>query len=72
MRRAGYPYVGSALALTYDDGPDGRLTGPLLDLLAEAGVSATFFPIAARAAAWPDLVARMSAGRAGVEFARAG
>jgi peptidoglycan/xylan/chitin deacetylase (PgdA/CDA1 family) len=49
----------SALALTYDDGPDGELTGPLLDLLAEAGVSATFFPIGARAAARPDLVARM-------------
>jgi peptidoglycan/xylan/chitin deacetylase (PgdA/CDA1 family) len=49
----------SALALTYDDGPDPRLTGPLLDLLADAGASATFFPIAGRAATRPDLIERM-------------
>jgi peptidoglycan/xylan/chitin deacetylase (PgdA/CDA1 family) len=50
-----------ALALTFDDGPDVRVTGDLLDLLGEAGAAATFFPIASRAAAEPDLVARMLA-----------
>jgi peptidoglycan-N-acetylglucosamine deacetylase len=49
----------STLALTFDDGPDARLTPRLLDRLAEAGVKATFFPIASRATAQPDLVVRM-------------
>ncbi|MGZ4312333.1 MAG: polysaccharide deacetylase family protein [Solirubrobacteraceae bacterium] len=47
------------LALTFDDGPDARWTPRLLDVLARAGARATFFPIAPRAAAHPDLVARM-------------
>jgi peptidoglycan/xylan/chitin deacetylase (PgdA/CDA1 family) len=52
-------YPVSVLALTYDDGPDRELTGPLLDLLAGAGATATFFPIAPRASAHPELIARM-------------
>jgi peptidoglycan/xylan/chitin deacetylase (PgdA/CDA1 family) len=48
-----------SLALTFDDGPDSRYTGELLDLLGAAGARATFFPIASRAAAEPELVARM-------------
>ncbi len=51
----------SALALTFDDGPDPRCTGALLDLLQEAGARATFFPIAPRAEAEPGLIARMLA-----------
>lgn len=47
------------LALTYDDGPDERVTPRLLDLLGASGARATFFPIAPRAAAHPDLIARM-------------
>jgi peptidoglycan-N-acetylglucosamine deacetylase len=47
------------LALTFDDGPDGRWTERLLDVLRQVGAHATFFPIARRAAALPDLVARM-------------
>lgn len=50
-----------ALALTFDDGPDARSTGDLLDLLGEAGARATFFPIGPRAEAEPELVGRMLA-----------
>ena len=48
-----------ALALTYDDGPDPEWTGRLLDVLANAGARAAFFPIASRAAARPGLIDRM-------------
>lgn len=48
-----------SLALTFDDGPDPGHTPRLLDLLAQAGATATFFPIAPRAAAQPGLMARM-------------
>jgi peptidoglycan-N-acetylglucosamine deacetylase len=47
--------------LTFDDGPDPVWTPRVLDVLATAGERATFFPIAPRAAAHPDLVARMRA-----------
>jgi peptidoglycan/xylan/chitin deacetylase (PgdA/CDA1 family) len=49
----------SGLALTFDDGPDPHWTARLLDRLAGHGAAVTFFPIAARAAEAPDLVARM-------------
>lgn len=48
-----------ALALTFDDGPDGDYTPLLLDLLKSSGATATFFPIAPRAAAHPALIKRM-------------
>jgi peptidoglycan/xylan/chitin deacetylase (PgdA/CDA1 family) len=48
-----------SLALTFDDGPDARCTGDLLDLLGAADARATFFPIATRAEAEPELVSRM-------------
>ncbi len=51
----------SALALTFDDGPDPRWTPRVLDALASAGARATFFPIAPRAARQPALIARMLA-----------
>jgi peptidoglycan-N-acetylglucosamine deacetylase len=47
------------LALTFDDGPDPVWTPRLLDLLDTVGARATFFTIAPRAAAHPDLVARI-------------
>jgi peptidoglycan-N-acetylglucosamine deacetylase len=50
-----------ALALTFDDGPDAACTPRLLDMLGDAGARATFFPIAPRAQAHPELVARMLA-----------
>ncbi|MGH2890932.1 MAG: polysaccharide deacetylase family protein [Solirubrobacteraceae bacterium] len=49
------------VALTFDDGPDARWTPRLLDALERAGARATFFPIAPRAAAHPELVARILA-----------
>ena len=49
----------SGLALTFDDGPDPVWTARLLDLLADLGARATFFPISGRAAARPELVERM-------------
>ena len=44
------------VALTFDDGPDPRVTPQVLALLADAGVRATFFPIGARAEAQPELM----------------
>ena len=49
------------IALTFDDGPDPEWTPRLLDGLAQAEARATFFPIAPRAAAHPDLIARIIA-----------
>jgi peptidoglycan-N-acetylglucosamine deacetylase len=57
--RTGYRQVVETLALTFDDGPDPVATPRLLDVLAQAGARATFFPIAPRAAAHPELVLRI-------------
>ena len=45
----------SAVALTFDDGPDPAVTPRVLDLLDAAGVRGTFFCIGERAARHPDL-----------------
>lgn len=50
------------LALTFDDGPDPLTTPAVLDALQAAGARATFFVLAGRASAHPQLVARMLAG----------
>jgi peptidoglycan-N-acetylglucosamine deacetylase len=52
-----------AIALTFDDGPDPEWTPRLLDVLADQvpPARATFFPIAPRAAAYPQLMARIIA-----------
>lgn len=47
------------LALTFDDGPDPDGTPLVLDALARHAARATFFVIAPRAAAHPELVARI-------------
>ena len=49
----------SGIALTFDDGPDPVWTTRLLALLADLDARVTFFPIASRAVAHPDLIARM-------------
>ena len=49
------------VALTFDDGPDPEWTPRVLDLLAETGVTATFFMIGARAARAPSVVTRLAA-----------
>ena len=51
----------AGIAITFDDGPDPTWTPRLLDGLAALGGHATFFPIASRAAAHPDLIERMCA-----------
>ncbi|MEW6422630.1 MAG: polysaccharide deacetylase family protein [Deinococcota bacterium] len=56
-----------ALALTFDDGPDPATTPAVLDALREAGARATFFVIAGRAEAHPDLIRRMLEAGHGVE-----
>ncbi len=45
-----------AISLTFDDGPDPRVTPKVLDLLDQAGVQASFFLIGQRAQAHRDLV----------------
>jgi peptidoglycan/xylan/chitin deacetylase (PgdA/CDA1 family) len=47
--------------LTFDDGPDPEWTPRILDLLASAGASATFFVIGRLARQHPHLVRRLSA-----------
>lgn len=49
------------MRLTFDDGPDPRFTPQVLDVLAEAGVTATFYCVGRRALAWPELVLRIAA-----------
>lgn len=51
----------SAVAFTFDDGPDPRTTPRVLDLLAAHGATATFFVVGKRAAAHPELVRRIAA-----------
>lgn len=50
-----------ALALTFDDGPDGQYTPQILDVLKQNHVPATFFVIGQNAEKFPDLVRRMYA-----------
>ena len=47
------------VSLTFDDGPDGDWTGPILDTLASRGVKATFFIIGQNAEIHPELLRRM-------------
>jgi peptidoglycan-N-acetylglucosamine deacetylase len=56
------------VALTFDDGPDPVWTPLVLDALAAADASATFFVIAPQAARYPSLVSRMRAGGHDVAF----
>ena len=55
------PRRGRRLALTFDDGPDPDWTPRVLDVLAAAGVRATFFLIGERAARAPEVVRRIAA-----------
>ena len=48
-----------AVALTFDDGPDPRFTPRVLDVLAEAGATATFFVVGRNATEHPGLVRRI-------------
>jgi peptidoglycan/xylan/chitin deacetylase (PgdA/CDA1 family) len=50
--------AGRTAALTFDDGPTEQFTGRVLEILAQAGVRATFFVIGALAELHPDLLRR--------------
>jgi peptidoglycan/xylan/chitin deacetylase (PgdA/CDA1 family) len=49
-----------AVALTFDDGPNGPHTSRILDVLGAAGVKATFFLLGRNVRRFPDLVARIA------------
>lgn len=50
---------GTAIALTFDDGPDPLTTPAILDELKRLGVVATFFLVGRRARAHPEIVRRI-------------
>jgi peptidoglycan/xylan/chitin deacetylase (PgdA/CDA1 family) len=52
-------YPTAPVALTFDDGPDPEWTPLVLDALASAGASATFFVVAPLAERYPYLLARI-------------
>ncbi len=51
-------YAKKKIALTFDDGPDGRWTPKILDILKEKKVPAAFFVIGVDASQWPELLKR--------------
>ncbi|MEO5678246.1 MAG: polysaccharide deacetylase family protein [Acidimicrobiales bacterium] len=51
----------TAVALSFDDGPDPRFTAEVLDVLAAHGAQATFFVVGVGVAAHPALVRRIVA-----------
>ncbi|WP_443748283.1 glycosyltransferase [Asticcacaulis solisilvae] len=59
VRRTGYQP--GKIALTFDDGPDGRWTPEILKILEREHVPATFFVIGEKAMAHPNLLNRMIA-----------
>jgi peptidoglycan/xylan/chitin deacetylase (PgdA/CDA1 family)/ubiquinone/menaquinone biosynthesis C-methylase UbiE len=52
----------NGVAITFDDGPDPEVTPLLLDLLAQYGVTATFFVTGARAERYPQIMRAILAG----------
>jgi peptidoglycan/xylan/chitin deacetylase (PgdA/CDA1 family) len=48
------------VALTFDDGPHPEGTPALLDLLGQAGASATFFLVGEQVERWPEIAARIA------------
>lgn len=46
------------IALTFDDGPS-KYSGPILDILKEKGVKATFFDVGEECLSFPDAEKRM-------------
>jgi peptidoglycan/xylan/chitin deacetylase (PgdA/CDA1 family) len=55
------PGAGRVVAMTFDDGPDPKLTPKLLDMLKERKVHATFFVVGKNAAEYPDILKRIVA-----------
>ncbi|WP_198156167.1 polysaccharide deacetylase family protein [Paenibacillus sp. D9] len=48
-----------AVALTFDDGPDGRTTPAILDILKKNDIKATFFVVGTQVKQYPDVTARI-------------
>ncbi len=61
------PRPGNRVALTFDDGPDPHVTPRVLDLLAAAGVTASFFCVGRHAQRHPALLRRIAGEGHGVE-----
>lgn len=55
------PPGSNRVALTFDDGPDGNVTGPLLDALRDMNVQAMFFCVGCKVEKYPDLARRIIA-----------
>lgn len=53
--------AGREVALTFDDGPDERITPRVLDILKEYNIKATFFLVGDKVEQCPELVQRMVA-----------
>lgn len=49
---------GNQIAITFDDGPHGKYTPIILDILKKYGVSATFFVVGTNADRFPEIVRR--------------
>src|SRR5690625_542181 len=47
------------VALTFDDGPDGKYTPQILDVLKKHNVKASFFLLGSRTEKYPDVVKRI-------------
>jgi peptidoglycan/xylan/chitin deacetylase (PgdA/CDA1 family)/spore germination protein YaaH/GT2 family glycosyltransferase len=58
VRRLGFEGHEKQVALTFDDGPDGRWTPKILDILKRKNVPATFFDLGQNMEHRPDLVLR--------------
>ena len=48
------------IALTFDDGPDGKITDEILDILDEYGIKATFFVIGKNCEEHPEILERIA------------
>jgi cellulose synthase/poly-beta-1,6-N-acetylglucosamine synthase-like glycosyltransferase/peptidoglycan/xylan/chitin deacetylase (PgdA/CDA1 family) len=59
IERYGAPH-GKQIALTFDDGPDPRNTGKILDTLSHNSVPATFFVVGQNAVKYADLTQRIA------------
>lgn len=57
IQRTGYKPKN--VVLSFDDGPSGKFTGKILDLLRDLGVHGSFFVIGENARRYPDLIERM-------------
>ena len=55
------PQGHKVIALTFDDGPSGQYTAPILDILKQKGVKATFFDVGQYSVQYPALEKRMVA-----------